>query len=44
MLNVSLATVNYHVGYAMNHLKKLLGPGGKNMLTLLLIYLNSNIF
>ncbi|MDE6402435.1 MAG: RNA polymerase sigma-70 factor [Muribaculaceae bacterium] len=44
MLDVSLATVNYHVGYAMNHLKKLLGPGGKNILSLLLLYLATNNF
>ncbi len=44
MLGVSLATVNYHVGYAMNHLKKILGPGGKNLLSVLLLYLAFNNF
>ncbi|MBD5233343.1 MAG: RNA polymerase sigma-70 factor [Bacteroidales bacterium] len=44
MLNITLATVNYHVGYAMNHLRKLLGPGGRNMLTVLMLILGSMIF
>lgn len=44
MLGVSLATVNYHVGYAMNHLKKILGPGGKNLLSVMLLFLSLKNF
>lgn len=44
MLGVSLATVNYHVGYAMTHLKKILGPGGKNILSLLMLGLACDNF
>lgn len=44
MLNITLTTINYHISYAMTHLKKILGPGGKNILSILLLYLSTKIF
>lgn len=44
LLNISVATINYHVAYAMDFLKKRLAGGGRRMLGLLLSLMGLEIF